>query len=121
LKTLRCQSDKLPHRKMYIYRVWHQMLFSEGNRQHESSNTHIHLHPCRHQMSLDIGMGGHLVTCYRQTLLKLICHIDEIEGCVTTCKIRIKFHQMQQCFFNNKIKPLCISANAGHHQKVTST
>jgi hypothetical protein len=37
-----------------------------------------------------------------------------------TRKIRIKLHQMQQCF-SNKIKPLHVSANDGHHRKATNT
>jgi hypothetical protein len=36
-------------------------------------------------------------------------------------KIRIEYHQVQLCFFTNKIKPLHVSANDGHHQKATNT
>jgi hypothetical protein len=35
-------------------------------------------------------------------------------------KIRIEFHYVKQCF-SNKIKPLHVLANHGHHQKATST
>jgi hypothetical protein len=35
-------------------------------------------------------------------------------------KIRIEFHQVQQCF-SNKMKPLHVSANDGHHRKATNT
>jgi hypothetical protein len=35
-------------------------------------------------------------------------------------KIRITFHQVQQCF-SNKIKHLHVSANDGHYRKATNT
>jgi hypothetical protein len=35
-------------------------------------------------------------------------------------EIRIEFHQVQQCF-SNKIKPLHVSVNDGHHWKATKT
>jgi hypothetical protein len=35
-------------------------------------------------------------------------------------KIRIEFHQVQQCF-SNKMKRLHVSANDGHHRKATNT
>jgi hypothetical protein len=37
------------------------------------------------------------------------------------CKIRIEFHQVQQYFFSNNIKPLHVSLNDGHHRKATNT
>jgi hypothetical protein len=33
----------------------------------------------------------------------------------------MKFHQVQQCFFNNKREPLHFSANDGHQRKATNT
>jgi hypothetical protein len=32
----------------------------------------------------------------------------------------IKFHQIQQCIFNNEIKPLHVSADDCHHWKATN-
>jgi hypothetical protein len=40
---------------------------------------------------------------------------------VCISKIKTEFHQVQQCFFRNKIKPLHVSANDGHHRKQINT
>jgi hypothetical protein len=32
-------------------------------------------------------------------------------------KVRIELHQVQQCFFSNRMRPVHVSANDGHHRK----
>jgi hypothetical protein len=43
-----------------------------------------------------------------------------IKSLYSISKIRIEFHQVQQCV-SNTIKPLHVSSNDGHHRKATNT